>query len=127
METEKLQEILKKHKLWLEAGDGGEKANLQNADLRNADLQDANLRYADLRNADLQDADIDFTSWDLSCKSLDVKVCDKISKQLAHHAIAVMSKSQLKRFLKDPIKWANDSHVVSEHDRDKVDDGGDDE
>ena len=59
MEQAKLQEILQKHKKWLD-GDNieGVKADLFDADLRNADLCGADLRDADLRNADLCGADL---------------------------------------------------------------------
>ena len=64
MEQAKLQEILQKHKKWLD-GDNieGVKANLRNANLRdanlrNANLRDANLRAADLSNANLRDVDL---------------------------------------------------------------------
>ena len=65
---EKLNEILKEHRQWLEGDGGGERANLRDADLRDAnllradlrdaDLRDANLRGADLRGADLWDANL---------------------------------------------------------------------
>ena len=63
MTREELQEILDKHKKWLNDEDGGEKANLRGADLRGANLrcanlEDANLRGADLRGANLEDADL---------------------------------------------------------------------
>ena len=68
MDIETLAEVLRKHKLWLDGIDGGERAylqcaNLQGADLRGAnlrgaDLQDADLRWADLQGADLQEADL---------------------------------------------------------------------
>ena len=51
--NEKIKNILKKHKDWLEGESDGERA-----DLRGADLQDADLRRADLRDADLQCADL---------------------------------------------------------------------
>ena len=54
---EELNDILKKHKLWL-IDEGGERAYLYNADLYNADLRYANLSDADLSNADLSDADL---------------------------------------------------------------------
>ena len=80
MTTEKLNEILKQHTLWLINAPNGERANLRYANmgdadlrdanlsasdlrdtyLRNADLRDANLRFADLRNADLRDANLRF-------------------------------------------------------------------
>lgn len=49
-----LEEVLEKHKLWLENKPGGERADLRWADLRWADLQGANLRWADLQGAYLQ-------------------------------------------------------------------------
>ena len=55
---EELNEILSKHKKWLEAKVGGERASLSGADLRCADLNDADLRYADLRYADLSGANL---------------------------------------------------------------------
>ena len=60
---EELNEILQKHKMWLNNDKGGERADLRgtdlkNADLRGADLSDANLRGADLRGADLRYADL---------------------------------------------------------------------
>lgn len=69
MEQAKLQEILQKHKKWLD-GDNIEgvkadlrgaylrNANLCAADLRGADLRNANLRYADLSDADLRNANL---------------------------------------------------------------------
>ena len=63
METNKLMEILDKHKMWLDDVEGGEKADLSGADLRyinlsDADLSGANLRGADLRYVNLSDADL---------------------------------------------------------------------
>ena len=54
---ENLNEVLKKHDLWL-SGDGGERADLYGADLCEADLREANLCEADLRGADLHGADL---------------------------------------------------------------------
>lgn len=54
---EELQEILEKHKMWLN-DNGGEKADLRNADLREANLRDADLQHADLRGTDLNGADL---------------------------------------------------------------------
>lgn len=63
MTREELQEILDKHKKWLNDEDGGGKAdlryaNLEGADLRGANLEDADLRGANLRGADLEGADL---------------------------------------------------------------------
>ena len=43
---EQLKEILKKHKIWLEGGEGGSRADLSRADLRGANLSDADLDYS---------------------------------------------------------------------------------
>lgn len=53
-----LEKILKKHELWLNGEEGGERANLINADLRGADLRGADLWNADLRCADLSNANL---------------------------------------------------------------------
>lgn len=63
MTKEQLNEVLKKHKKWLNDEPGGERAdlrraNLQEADLRRADLRRADLWRADLREADLREADL---------------------------------------------------------------------
>ena len=60
--------ILKKHRLWLESAEGGQRADLRGAylrgaylrgaDLRGADLRGAYLRGAYLQGADLQGADL---------------------------------------------------------------------
>ena len=53
-----IKDILGKHKKWLKAEDGGERADLRGADLYGANLSDADLRDADLRGANLRDADL---------------------------------------------------------------------
>ena len=68
MSQEKLQEILEKHKKWLNKEQGGERADLSGCDLRHTDLRgadlrgayisDSNLIGADLFGADLQHADL---------------------------------------------------------------------
>ena len=58
MTKEQLDEILEKHKKWLNDEPGGERANLFGANLRGADLFGANLRGADLFEADLFRADL---------------------------------------------------------------------
>ena len=58
MIKEQLDEILEKHKKWLNDEPGGERANLCGADLFRADLFRANLRGADLFEADLRGANL---------------------------------------------------------------------
>mgnify|MGYP003498614677 CR=1 FL=1 len=65
--TDELKEIFRKHLLWLEDEDGGERAdlsyaNLSNANLSNANLRYANLRYANLSNANLSNADLSYAN-----------------------------------------------------------------
>ena len=69
---EELNDILKKHKLWL-IDEGGERADLSNANLRGADLSNADLSNANLRGADLSDANLrgaDLRGADLSNANL---------------------------------------------------------
>ena len=49
---EELNEILQKHKMWLNNDKGGERADLRGIDLKNADLRFTDLRIADLRGID---------------------------------------------------------------------------
>jgi hypothetical protein len=56
MTQEELNEILRKHKMWLNDEEGGKHADLSHADLRHADLRHANLSHADLRHANLSHA-----------------------------------------------------------------------
>ena len=53
-----LNEILRKHKLWLIKDPNGERADLTRADLTRADLTRADLTGADLTRADLTRADL---------------------------------------------------------------------
>jgi hypothetical protein len=97
---DELQEILKKHKMWLNNEAGEERANFQEADLRESNFQEANLlgadfqgsdlrganfQEADLRGANFQEADIDYSCWPLWCGSFGVKIDKRIAAQLAYH------------------------------------------
>ncbi len=55
---EELGVLLRKHKLWLENKEGGERADLSRANLSEANLSDADLSGADLSRADLSRADL---------------------------------------------------------------------
>ena len=57
---EELNEILQKHKMWLNNDKGGERANLRSIYLRFADLRFTDLKFADLRGTDLKNADLRF-------------------------------------------------------------------
>ena len=127
MEQTKLNEILRKHKLWLEDDEKGERANLEDADLEGADLKYANLKYANLKGANLQDADLqranlqganlDFSCLPLWCGGLNFKIDERIAKQITYHLINLMQYSDLKVskiFKKEVYKWLEDSHLVKE-------------
>ena len=53
-----LQEIIRKHGLWLRCEKGGERANLSGADLSGANLSGANLSGANLSGANLSGANL---------------------------------------------------------------------
>ena len=55
---EELEEILRKHKMWLDDEEGGERADLSGAYLSGANLSGADLRGAYLSDADLGGADL---------------------------------------------------------------------
>ena len=57
---EELEVFLRKHKLWLENKEGGERADLSRADLSRVNLSGANLSWANLRGANLRGANL---SW----------------------------------------------------------------
>ena len=121
---EELNEILRKHKLWLDNQEGGECAYLQGANLRGAnllgaDLQRANLLDADLRGADLRDADLDYSCLPLWCGSLGAHFDDKQLKQIAYHLVkaGLQSKNaseEAKAELAKLIDFANGFHRVQE-------------
>ena len=130
MDTNELQEILVKHKAWLDGMDGGELANLREADLqlanlreanlqlanlREANLRWANLRNADLRNADMRDANLDYSAWPLWCGTKDVKVDRKIYLQLLAHLCAVdVDDDECKAHQQASLKLARQSHRAKE-------------
>ena len=53
-----LDDILRKHALWINNESGGERANLSGADLYQANLRGANLYQANLHEANLSGADL---------------------------------------------------------------------
>ena len=55
---EQLDDILRKHALWINNESRGERADLRGADLCQANLHEANLSGADLYQADLRGADL---------------------------------------------------------------------
>ena len=89
MDTQKLQEILKSHAVWVNGNGGGSRANRRGADLRDAYLIGANLSGANLRDANLSGANLDFSEWPLWCGSASVKIDERIARQLLAHAFSV--------------------------------------
>ena len=58
IDNKELKTILKKHRMWLNGEDGGERAVLREADMRWADMSGADMRWADMRGADMRGADM---------------------------------------------------------------------
>ena len=132
--NEKIINILKKHKDWLEGESDGERADLRDADLRGADLRDANLRCAnlrcadlrcanlrcaDLRGANLRGANLDFSCFPLWCGGLDIHLDDRQLIQIAYHLVrnGLHSKNaseETKKELAKLIDFANRFHRVDE-------------
>jgi hypothetical protein len=145
MKQEEINEILRKHKMWLEEEINGERAdfrganlegadfrganlrranledaNLEDADLEDADLEDANLRGANFRGANLEGANFDFSCFPLWCGSFNTLNSDRLVKQLLSH-IARMSvaNKELEKWIKQiPKEYKND--ICNRHDIEKV-------
>ena len=102
------------------------RANLSGADLRRAHLSGADLRRADLSEADLSEANLDFSVLPLWCGSLNVKVDDRIVRQLLYHVIRIAQVSSLSQELKDAllskalIKQANLFHRATDGGVEKI-------
>lgn len=106
MALQKLNEVLHKHKLWLDDKEGGERMDMQDADMRGADMRGA---------------DIDYSAWPLWCGSLKAHVDDRIAVQLLYHTLSVVQYSpyvseDIKRTLLTPdvVELANRFHRVDE-------------
>lgn len=69
MDQATLNEILKKHELWLKGDPNGKRANLEDADLKDADLEDTDLKYANLKCANLEGANLEYAN--LKCANLE--------------------------------------------------------
>jgi uncharacterized protein YjbI with pentapeptide repeats len=85
-------------------------ANLTRADLRGADLSGANLRGADLRGAN-----IDLSCWPLWCGSKNVKVDDKIARQLAaHFCVLDCDNAEYQAARAAILEFAKGSHMTAD-------------
>jgi len=73
MNKSELNEIIVKHKMWLNNDNSGERADISGADISGADLRGADLSGADFSRADLSGVDLDFSCLPLWCGSLEAK------------------------------------------------------
>lgn len=101
---EELQEIFRKHQLWLDGEDGGERANLVGANLVGANLESAYLDYSCLP---------------LWCGSLMAHFDDRQLKQIAYHLVkaGLHSKNasdETKAEIAKLVDFANGFHRVKE-------------
>ena len=143
MTTGKLQDILDKHKKWLNEEEGGERADLRGADLRGADLSgadisgadlsDAYLRRADLsgadiscadlsdadlRGADISGADLDYSCLPLWCGSLTANMDDRQVKQLLYHTLSIVKHSNnVSAILKEQLLTEQNLRIAKEFHR----------
>ena len=120
-----IKKTLEEHICWLN-DEGGRRADLSEANLRRANLRRADLRRADLSEADLSEANLDFSVLPLWCGSLNVKVDDRIVRQLLYHVIRIAQVSSLSQELKDAllskalIKQANLFHRATDGGVEKI-------
>ena len=106
---EELDQFLRKHKLWLDDEEGGERA----------DLCEADLRGANLRGADLREADLDYSCLPLWCGSLAANFDDRQLIQITYHLVksglgSTNATNDTKNELKKLIDLANKFHRVDE-------------
>ena len=141
---EELEVFLRKHKLWLENKEGGERANLKGANLDGANLKGANLSWANLSWANLdganldganlkganlkganlswanlKGANLDYSCLPLWCGSLKANFDDKQIIQIAYHLVkaglnSTNTSKETKAELEKLIDFANKFHHVQE-------------
>ena len=98
MTTGKLQEILDKHKKWLNEEEGGERADLRGADLRRADL--------------------DYSCLPLWCGSLTANMDDRQVKQLLYHTLSIVKYSNnVSAILKEQLLTEQNLRIAKEFHR----------
>ena len=106
---EELEQFLRKHKLWLEDKEGGERA----------DLSWANLSRANLSGANLSRANLDYSVLPLWCGSLKANFDDRQLIQITYHLVKAGLNSnnaseEVKNELEKLINLANKFHRVGE-------------
>ena len=62
MDRAKLDEILEKHKKWLNNEEGGECADMRYSGLRHSDLSHSNLSHSDMRHSNLRYSDMNHSN-----------------------------------------------------------------
>ena len=85
MDKARLNEILEKHKKWLNFENDGVRADLSHSDMSHSNLSHSNLNKSDLSHSNLSHSNIDYSCWPLWCGSLDVHIDDRIARQLLYH------------------------------------------
>ena len=116
---EELEVFLRKHKLWLENKEGGERADLSRADLSRVNLSWANLSWADLRGVNLSRVNLDYSVLPLWCGSLTANFDDRQLIQIAYHLVKAGLQSnnaseETKAELAKLVDFANEFHRVIE-------------
>ena len=90
--------------------------DLQYADLRGVDLRWANLQSANLQGVNLRWATLDFAGYELSCKTIGIKVSKQLFSQLLYHLcrMDVFNCPEWDELRNDErvIALANQSHVI---------------
>ena len=139
MTQAELNEILEKHKKWLNNEPGGERANLSGSDLSCSnlsrcnlsrcnlshcnlsacDLCGSNLRGSDLRGSDLRGCNLDFSCLPLWCGSLYAYFDDRQIVQFVYHAVRAGLRSpnvsdEVKAELRKMAPLANRFHRAEE-------------
>ena len=85
MDKEKLNEIIEKHRRWINGEKNGVRADLVGINLRHSDLRHSDLSGCNLNHSDLSGSNIDYACWPLWCGSLDAHIDDHIARQLLYH------------------------------------------
>ena len=100
-------EKYKEHQEWLENNSKGKRLfwNFE-IDFKFEFSFILNLSSADLSSANLSSADLDHSSWGLSCKTKEVKLCKKLQAQLLGH---VMNVSPDVNYSKEQVQFVKDN------------------
>lgn len=118
MKQSDLNEILIKHKRWINNEEGGEPADLRDADLQGTDMRGVDMRGVDLQGADLQGTDmrganLDHSCFPLWCGSEGIKLDRRLFLQLLAHICAVeVDDEECKKTQEDLMPLAKQSHVA---------------